>query len=239
MIRFGILLSVAAVVLSASAQAGSSEAMAFAIGQCSAETDAAARLACYDGLAAQLKTGIPLPSAPAGSAVTPRVAPAPVAEAQPVAPHAPVAEAQPAAPQVAPPPAQVAAVPPAAPHTQSGSWYDPTSWFGKTAPELASKNPADFGAEAIPQSSSAGASDESEPLQQIQSNIATVSFAPNGRFIVTLANGQVWRQLDGDVGKARFEKNGHYAATISRGALGSYNLAVNDGDTIYKVRRLK
>ncbi len=219
MIRFGILLSAGIAVLSASSGAAPNEAIAFAIGQCSAEPDAKARLACYDGLAAQLKTGIPLAPTAAPAMTQAPAAPAPVAQA-PVAP-----------------PAQVAAVPP--PATQGGTWYNPTSWFGKDTPQRSSNNPADFGAEAVKNQQAAAGSAEPQPLEEIRSDIVSFAYAPNGKFIVTLANGQVWRQIDADSGTVRLSNGKHYVATISRGALGSYNFTLDDGDMLHKVKRLK
>ena len=40
-------------------------------------------------------------------------------------------------------------------------------------------------------------------------------------------------------GKARFEKGGKNTVTISRGFIGSYNMVINDGGAVYKVKRLK
>ncbi len=222
MIRFGILLSATIAVLSASAGAASNEALAFAIGQCSAEPDAKARLACYDGLATKLKTGIPLAAAPAGTAV-PSVAQAPASPP-------PVAQSQP--PAV---PSQVASAPP--PQAQRGTWYDPTSWFGKDAPQRASNNPADFGGEQVRKPATEQASDA--PLEEISAHVASVSFNPYGRFTVTLDNGQVWRQIQADTGVARFRRKGGDSVTISRGMLGSYNLTLAGTVQLFKVTRVQ
>jgi hypothetical protein len=57
---------------------------------------------------------------------------------------------------------------------------------------------------------------------------------------VFLANGQVWRQLQGDADRARFRTNPKdNTVTISRGAFGSYSLTLNGSDKVFKVTRVK
>jgi len=71
------------------------------------------------------------------------------------------------------------------------------------------------------------------------SNMASYHFDRNGLFTVTLENGQVWQQLDGDGHIARWSKPPHdYAVTIRSGAFKSFNLSVKGNPTIYKVRRI-
>ena len=176
-----------------------------AIGACSGQPDNTARLACYDAVAAQLKSAA-VPTAPA-LAAQPARAPAPVAQIAPV----------PAAP-VAPAPAAVSAPavkPPAAPTAL-----------------------AEFGAESLAQPAREAAG-QPEPLDEIKSGVTEVYFTSWGRFIVTLANGQMWRQIDGDTGHARFKKTGGDTVTISRGFLASYNLVVDGHNGMFKVSRIK
>jgi hypothetical protein len=223
-----ILSAVAFVAVSAAASAGPSEALAFAIGQCSSQPNEKARLACYDEIATQLKAGA-LISAPAPQAYQPPASPPSVAQA-------PAAQAA-----VPPPPAPVAQAPaPQAPQSQGGTWYDPTSWFGKDTPQKSSTNPSDFGAEALPQQRTASA-DPARParLDELRANVTAVAFNPNGRFTVTLDNGQIWKQLDGDTGTARFKNKGSDVVTISRGLLGSYNLVVEGRSALFKVKRVQ
>lgn len=63
-------------------------------------------------------------------------------------------------------------------------------------------------------------------VSKIESRIIGLALTPNGRTLFTLANAQVWRQLesDGDV-LARLGD----AATISSGLLGSYWLQLKSG----------
>jgi hypothetical protein len=50
----------------------------------------------------------------------------------------------------------------------------------------------------------------------------------------------VWRQLQGDADRAHFKSNARdNRVTVSRGALGSYNLSINGSGKIYKVTRVK
>ena len=63
----------------------------------------------------------------------------------------------------------------------------------------------------------------------------------NGKFTVTLANGQVWRQIGGPPANWR-STPANYTATITNGALRTFNLQMQDGaradDTLYKVERI-
>ena len=185
--------------------------MSVAIGTCSAQTDAQARLACYDLLAAKLK---------AGEAVGPQAAATPT-----------------------PNPAQsfVQAGPAPAGSKEKSSWYDVGGWFGGSdTPHATIGTPAQFGAEALPPPKAVpGEPPPPEPLDHIAANIMSVAFSGNGRFAVTLDNGQIWKQLDADTGTAQFKRNGGDSVTISRGILGSYNLVVEGHTAMFKVRRIQ
>jgi len=86
----------------------------------------------------------------------------------------------------------------------------------------------------------AQATREREEIDSISAGVTEVAFTPVGQFIVFLDNGQVWRQLQGDSDRAHFRSNPKdNKVTISRGALGSYNLAINGSDRIFKVTRVK
>jgi hypothetical protein len=65
-------------------------------------------------------------------------------------------------------------------------------------------------------------------------------FDAQGLFTATLDNGQVWRQMPGDVQKARWKKPAAgYAVTVARGALGSTNFSVQDQPILFKVERVR
>jgi hypothetical protein len=65
-------------------------------------------------------------------------------------------------------------------------------------------------------------------------------FDGSGRFTVTLDNGQVWRQMPGDVKKARWTKSAHsYVVTLNSGALGSTNFTVRGMPGVFKVEQVR
>ena len=69
--------------------------------------------------------------------------------------------------------------------------------------------------------------------------MADYKFDPHGVFTVTLANGQVWRQVAGDTTIAHWKKPPeNYAVRISHGFLGSYNFQVKNEPGLFKVLRL-
>jgi hypothetical protein len=68
------------------------------------------------------------------------------------------------------------------------------------------------------------------------STLASVLYDGQGAFVVTLQNGQVWRQMDAEMApKVRLKVGAH--VTITPGALWSYNLKTNDSPRSYKVER--
>jgi hypothetical protein len=67
--------------------------------------------------------------------------------------------------------------------------------------------------------------------------LSSYQFNSQGFFTITLANGQVWEQRDGPVAHWQGPAS-QYLATISKGAVGSFNLAIAHESARYKVRRL-
>lgn len=117
------------------------------------------------------------------------------------------------------------------------------SWFGFDIGDLfgggssAPTTPEQFGKERTEEHKAVR---EREEIDSIAAGVTEVAFTPFGQFIVFLDNGQVWRQLQGESERAHFRaKAADNKVTISRGALGSYNLKVNDSVMIYKVTRVK
>jgi hypothetical protein len=90
-----------------------------------------------------------------------------------------------------------------------------------------------FGAERLPRVQA-----ERQAVGEITSAVTDLSYSISGKFTVTLANGQVWRQKEGDV-TAKFFQKQIRTATISRGVLSSYNLVFNSSGTFYKVARVR
>ena len=75
---------------------------------------------------------------------------------------------------------------------------------------------------------------------RVVSRMVSYSFDWNKIFTVTLANGQIWRQRQGDTAYAHWKLQASgYLVTITRGALGSFNLQVQGGTGSFKVERLK
>ncbi|HWC64107.1 MAG TPA: hypothetical protein VG501_10830 [Rhizomicrobium sp.] len=77
-------------------------------------------------------------------------------------------------------------------------------------------------------------------VDRIVEKVSSYSFA-GGKFTVTLANGQVWRQTGGPTATWR-STPANYTATVTYGALHTFNLRVQDGrysdNTLYKVERI-
>jgi hypothetical protein len=71
----------------------------------------------------------------------------------------------------------------------------------------------------------------------VESAMSSYSFDGQGRFNVTLANGQNWRQVDLDRIARWSRAAASYIVTITGGAFGSYNLAIKGEVGIFKVRR--
>lgn len=79
--------------------------------------------------------------------------------------------------------------------------------------------------------------DQAKP-NQIAADISAITFNPFGKFTVTLANGQVWRQLDSDSDTIKPQRSLHNVR-ISRALMGSYDLRFGDSSRIYKVTRVR
>lgn len=244
--KFGAALSAAAVVFVSAAHAGPSEAMAFAIGACAAQADPQARLACYDQLAAKLRAGEAIgPQAsvtPALPTPVPSVPmPAPAYESPPAVASAPAPVTAPPAP--VPSPAQTFGQSQPEPEQakKEHAWYDVGNWFGSESNEhrTTTGSPQAFGAENLPPPKAAPGAPSPEPLDEISAKVTSVAFNSLGRFTVTLDNGQVWRQLEGDTGTPQFGRKGNDTVSISRGILGSYNLVVDGHHAMFKVKRLQ
>ena len=73
------------------------------------------------------------------------------------------------------------------------------------------------------------------------SRMASYRYERNGAFVVTLANGQQWRQVDIDSGTRALwmRPPSTYTITVSQGAFGSYTLHTDDNPHIYKVERVQ
>ena len=83
----------------------------------------------------------------------------------------------------------------------------------------------------------------SKPLpapEAISARMASYEFNKYRRFTVTLDNGQVWRQIDGDDLLASWTKSPRsYRVVITHGLFGSYNFQVLENGGLFRVRRVR
>jgi hypothetical protein len=210
------LVSAAILFAACAVQATAADTATSALKACRAVSDDTARLDCFDKLVAGLD---------ADTAAAPAAVPASV-----TVPAAPVAAPAPATPVAA----QQA---PAKPET---SWYNPSGWLGSDAPKPARPmvgNPADFGGGSL--AKSAAEDPGPVPLDHITVPVAKVGKNAIGRFIVTLENGQIWRQIDADTGVAHFHRDRTDTVTITRGFLEAYSLKIEGLSGTYQVKRIK
>jgi len=138
----------------------------------------------------------------------------------------------------------------ATPPAQLPPGHQPTkeeqeSWFGFDLSNLFGASPAEqttpqqFGSEHLPETH-AKEDVAAKEVESITAGVTDYAYTPFGKFIVFLDNGQVWRQSEGDADHANFHKVAKdNRVTISRGAMGSYNLKINDSDKIFKADRAK
>jgi hypothetical protein len=133
--------------------------------------------------------------------------------------------------------------PQVAANESGSSWFGLDNVFGGST-ERPQTKPEQFGADRLPPKEQ----DKFNPpqvaaVQEIDSiNAVLTDYAltPTGRFIVFLDNDQVWQQIQGDTATARFKKNAKdNTVKIERAFLGSYALLLNDGNQVYKVKRVK
>ena len=69
--------------------------------------------------------------------------------------------------------------------------------------------------------------------------IAKYHYVPYERLVVTLENGQVWRQIKGDNQYFRVDRKRNQTADISESALGGYKLRLNEIRRTIRVERVK
>ncbi len=152
-----------------------------------------------------------------------------------LAPRVKAANETPAPPQVAATPPQAPIVPPT--QEQKESWFGLDTLFGGSNTQT---TPQQFGQERVEKTPEEAKNAEKEEIDNITATLTEYAKTPFGKFIVFLDNGQVWRQIKGDSGEARFARAPKdNKVTISRALLGSYELRINDSARTYKVERMK
>jgi hypothetical protein len=93
--------------------------------------------------------------------------------------------------------------------------------------------PSGLGSERLPRTATVAP----RRPQELLAGVAGITYDARGRFTITLENGQVWRQLEGDTAVLSGSRVG--TVRISRGALGSYDLNVVGRNASYRVSRLQ
>jgi hypothetical protein len=95
----------------------------------------------------------------------------------------------------------------------------------------------EFGAENVKEKRKKA---ESQRQNQLEAKIIEVFSRRNRGVIVTLDNGQKWRQLDSDDRSVRFTgKNKLYTARIKRGPMGNYLMRINELKRSIRVERIE
>ena len=81
---------------------------------------------------------------------------------------------------------------------------------------------------------------ETEEPESITSAVAELALSRAGRAVLTLEDGSVWRQLDGDDRTVRLRREmPSQTVTIKRGALGSYRATIEPLGRTIRVRRVQ
>lgn len=208
-VRLGVLFA-AASLIGASAVDGA-HAQQDAIAQCAAEADAEARIKC-------LESALRATSAADSN----------IEEPAPVAPIAP--EPAPALPVVDTPDAsQVAETTPA-----------PTPRPAPTpsAPTVLSE-PAELGAEQVAARNATAETERDEQSERASFAIASVEDVYPGKLRITLTNGQVWQQLQGDAQRFNLDAGDVGGVEIWKSRWGGYKLRLTDQRRTLRVRRLR
>jgi hypothetical protein len=119
------------------------------------------------------------------------------------------------------------------------------SWFGFDLGGIFGNSPSDqtkpsqFGEDNLPVHV-VKRNAKTQAIDSISARLKDYAYNPFGKFIITLSNGQIWKQLDADDAHAIFHKDpSANRVKITRGFLGSYNLYINGGYRVFKVRRLR
>jgi hypothetical protein len=106
-------------------------------------------------------------------------------------------------------------------------------WFGLESKKPVTK-PEEFGKPPAPVASGP------KEITEISSDVLELAKNAYGRSVFILANGQVWKQIDGDMTEVRDPGKGELMkVTIEKGLFGSNSLSIDGRRGIVKVRRVK
>jgi hypothetical protein len=220
--------TVVALCLAASAtpaMADSRDLVLERMSRCYPLADTRQYLECLYGAVQPLRSELGLPQAPQAATF-----------AAQFARPAPQAAYVPAAPSAGPAPARPTLVPQQAPAPQQAS-RDSGFGSGMLSAVLGMKTarvaPEQFGLK--------NARASANGVDHITARLSDYSFdRRTGLFTVTLDNGQVWQQQKGDEHSPNWKKSAAaYLATVSYGAMDSYNLSIAGERQPYKVQRIR
>lgn len=134
------------------------------------------------------------------------------------------------------------AIAPANPGENSGAMVAETTLAdGKVgAPQAATVSPdASFGAGDLQQGRNTTEGDD-EP-DELRAKLVALSFTNSGRYIITLDNGQVWRQITGDASQLRLSavEGGGVPVIIKKALFGSHRLRTAASKRMIRVERIR
>jgi len=186
-----------------------------AVLRCSGTSDKAQRLACYDSAVVRVPGALRAPASPP-----------PIAAAAPVA-AAPIAAAS----------TMTASAAPARRHRNEG-FLD--RWFGSgpnrapqtTVAEFGSESVANGGKQAYPQPL------DNDTIDEISARLVNYDVS-GGYLVVTLDNGQIWRQVTGEPVGHLQRAAASYTVTIARGGSGAYAMKLSHFGRTLAVRRIR
>ena len=103
----------------------------------------------------------------------------------------------------------------------------------------AEPEPTGIGAGQVIARSQSAAERRSELESATDLRISAYDYVPYRRLVVTLENGQVWRQIEGDTRYVRVDLDRNQTADISESALGGYRLRLNEIRRTIRVERVR
>lgn len=133
--------------------------------------------------------------------------------------NAPQASNAPAAPEAAPP---LAAATPSSPEMRTAT---------------TSEQPTGIGAEQVNARKKSLEKQREESKARLEARVASLEYDLYNKMIITLDNGQVWKQTDAT--RINLSKNKSHTVNIKRGAVSGYRLTFNDSKRKIHVKRVK
>ncbi len=77
-------------------------------------------------------------------------------------------------------------------------------------------------------------------ITKVAATVTEFARTPTGKVLFILDNGQIWRQIDGDVANVQDPSSGEQLkVAIEKGFFGSYDMTIDGRNGLIKVRRVK